>query len=122
MSRALAREKAGGADVLLHLVHVGPGQGLQGGEAGKQGGGDLVDPLVGTLGGQTHGEEQLVVLAVVQRADSLGIGLLEALYNGQHVLLCFHWYHLVGQYTTLCGKKRESFSLADNCISLENYI
>ena len=37
---SLGTEEAGGVDVLLHLGHIGAGQGLQGGEPGEEGGRD----------------------------------------------------------------------------------
>ena len=77
----LGPEKAGGVDVRLHLGHVGAGQVFQGRVAGEEGGRDLVHPLVGTLGGQTGGEEQLVVLAVVQRAQSVGVSRLQSFHD-----------------------------------------
>lgn len=47
---ALGPEKAAGVNVLAHLVNVRLSETLQGGEALIQGWGDLVYPLVGTLG------------------------------------------------------------------------
>ena len=76
-------------DVLLHLRHIRLGQRLQGGEPCKEGRRYLVDPLVGALRRQPHGEEQLVVLLIFQRADSLRVEPLELLHNGQHGLFLF---------------------------------
>ncbi len=101
----LGPEKASGVDVLFHLRHVGPGQVLQGGESGVQGGGDLVHPLVGALGRQTHGEQQLIVLFIIQGADSIGYKSLSA--DGQ-----WHLNHLIhlGQETS--GHSRPYYSTA----------
>ena len=71
----LGPEKAAGVDVALHLLHIRFGKALQGGEAGEEGGGDLVYPLVGALGGQAHGKEQLIILTVVQRAAGFRVFL-----------------------------------------------
>ena len=69
----LGPEEAGGMDIGFHLGGVGLGQRLQGGKAGKEGGSDHVDPLIGTLGGQTHGKEQLVGLGVLERTEPFGV-------------------------------------------------
>ena len=91
----LGPEKARGVDVLLHLRHVGPGQGLQCGEPGEEGGGHLIHPLVGALGGQTDGEQQLVVLAVVQRAHALRVQLFQRVYDGAHI---GRGSHMIGSF------------------------
>ena len=81
----LGPEKAGGMDVLLHLRNLRLRQGLQGGEAGVEGGGHLVHPLVGALGGQADGEKQLVVLAVLQGTDPVRVQGLQLLHNGADI-------------------------------------
>ena len=81
----LGTEKAGGVDVLLHLAHIGPGQGLQGGEAAEQGGGHLVDALIGALRGQPDREQQLIGLGVVQGTDPFRIEFFQLLYDGAHI-------------------------------------
>lgn len=90
MSRALARKKPVEWTISSTSGHIGVGQGLQGGEAAIESGGDLIDPLVGTLGGQPGGKEKLVILLVLQGADSVRIQGLERLYNGDDILLAFH--------------------------------
>ena len=85
----LGPEEAGGVDIVLHLRHVRPGQGLQGGEPGVKGGGDLVHPLVGTLGGQTHGKQQLIILFILQGTQAVGIEGFQLLHDGPHLLRCF---------------------------------
>ena len=71
----LGPEKAAGVNVALHLLHIRLGKALQRGKAGEEGGGDLVYPLVGALGGQAHGKEQLIILTVVQRAAGFRVFL-----------------------------------------------
>ena len=85
----LGPEKAGGVDIALHLRHVRPGQGLQGGEPGVKGGGDLIHPLVGTLGGQTHGKQQLIILFILQGTQAVGIEGFQLLHDGPYLLRCF---------------------------------
>ena len=50
------------------------GKGIQSGKPLEQGGGDHIDPLVGTLGGQTDRDQQLIVMLVFQRAHRIRIG------------------------------------------------
>ena len=69
----LGAPEAAGLDVGAYLVHVGAGEVLQRRVTGKEGGGDEVHPCVGALSRQTDGEQQLVVLAVVQRAGGVGV-------------------------------------------------
>ena len=102
----LGPEKAGGMDVLLHLSHIGPGQVLQGWEAGIQGGGDLVHPLVGALGRQTHGEQQLIVLFIVQGANPVGVERLQGVHNAPNRFICFHLIHLSGRDSAHDGRRR----------------
>ena len=82
----LGPEKAGGVDVLLHLGDLGVCQRLQGGEPGIQRRGHLVHPLVGTLGGQPDGKQELIVLFIVQGADAVRVEHLQLLYNGADIL------------------------------------
>jgi hypothetical protein len=69
----LGAPEAAGLDVGAYLVHVGAGEVLQGGVTGEEGGGDEVHPCIGALSRQPDGEQQLVVLAVVQRAGGVGV-------------------------------------------------
>ncbi len=103
---AFRPEKAAGVDVLAHLVNVRLGKALQGGEPRVQGGGDLVHPLVGALGGQAHGEQQLIVLLILQGAEGIGVQLLQRVHNGPHVGFCRHLSHLIGKDNTNFRKKR----------------
>ena len=94
----LGPEEAGGMYVLLHLGHVRLSQGLQGGEPGKQGGGDFVHPLVGALGRQAHGEQQLIVLLIFQGAQAVGVERFQRVDNAPDFLVGFHRLsHLTGQ-------------------------
>ena len=61
----LGSPESTGVDILPHLVHIGGGKGLQRGVTGKQRWRHQIHPRVGALGRQPHGEQQLVVLAVV---------------------------------------------------------
>ena len=113
----LAVVKAAGADELLHLLHRALCEGLQGGEPGVEGGGDLVHPFVGALGGQPHGEEQLIVLLVSQGADAVGVAPLQSLHDGADLLRRFHGHHLGGRgraprictYCIINGRKRRDY-------------
>ena len=71
-----AVKEPAGVDVLADFLGVGLREALQRGEPLKQGGGHLVHPLVGALGGQAHGEQQFVILFVLQRAERVGINAL----------------------------------------------
>ena len=112
----LGPEKAGGVDVRLHLGDIGLSQGFQGGETGKQGGSHHVYPLVGTLGRQADGKQQLVGLGIVEGADPLRIEDLELLHDGSGPLFLCHIEFLSMPYCrrsfaglcrvnkTLCGR------------------
>ena len=100
----LAVEKTAGADVLAHLCRIRLREALQRGEAGIEGGGHLVDPLVGALGGQAHREQQLIVFLILQRAQPVRIDALERLNDTVHCGLGFHIVHLMGQNTTVSVK------------------
>lgn len=76
-------------DVGLHVGRLCLRQGLQGGEAGEEGGGHLIDPLIGALGGEAGGKEQLIVLLVLQGTDAIGIQVFECLDNGVNILEFF---------------------------------
>ena len=93
-------------DVPLHLRHIGPSQILQGGKTGVQGWCDLVHPLVGALGRQTHGEQQLIVLFIVQRADPIGVERLQGVHDAPNRFLCFHLIHLSGRDSAHDGRRR----------------
>ena len=65
--------KSAGADEIFHIRNVRRRHGLQGRVGGKQGGGHQIHPGIGTLGGKPHGDHQLVILAVVQGANGVGV-------------------------------------------------
>ena len=69
--------EAAGLDVLLYLGHIRLGKGLQRGETLKERRGYLVHALVRALRGQADGEQQLIVLAVVERAHRGGVFFFE---------------------------------------------
>ena len=74
----LVLEEAAGVDVLLHLGDISLGKIVQSGETRKQGRGHLVNPLIGALGRQAHGNEKLVIMLIVQRAHGVRVGLLQS--------------------------------------------
>jgi len=74
----LGAPKAAGMDILAHLLHIGLSKCLKGRKAGEQGRGNQINPGVGTLGSQTNGEEQFIVLTVIQRALGAGIELFQS--------------------------------------------
>ena len=75
----LVAKKASGLHVGLHIarLHRGGRGGI--GEAGKQGRGHLVDPLIGALGRQHGGHQQFVGRAPIQGTGGLGIELAQPL-------------------------------------------
>ena len=83
--------EAAGVDILLHLFHIRLRKVPEGGEAGKKSGGDLVHPLVGALGGQTHGKKQLIVLSPVQRAVRQRVFLQQQPDNLVYLFLRSHF-------------------------------
>ena len=62
-----------GVDILLHLGDVGGSKIFQGGIAGKEGRGDLIDTLIRTLGGKANGEEELVGFGIIEGTVGLRI-------------------------------------------------
>ena len=86
----LGTPEAAGVDVLSHLIHVRLRKGLQRGVAGKKCRGHQIHPCVGTLGRQPHGKQQLIVLAIVQRALCVGIQGLQRRDDGGDLLFGFH--------------------------------
>lgn len=99
--------KSAGADQLLHPLDGGAGHGLQSGELCEQGRCHLIDPCVGTLGGQPHGDHQLVIFFVVQGALALRVALLQKVDDGLNFFLhnalpfCVFLH-----YTTPPGKRK----------------
>ena len=90
MSLALARKKPQEWMYGLHVGRLCLRQGLQGGEAGEEGGGHLIDPLIGALGGEAGGKEKLIVLLVLQGTDTIRVQVFECLDNGVNILGIFH--------------------------------
>ena len=82
--------EAAGADVFLDLSDVGAREALQRGETLKKGGRDLVDALVGALGGKAYGKEQLVVLSPIERARGLRIFLQQQAHDLAYLFGCSH--------------------------------
>ena len=74
--------KPAGAHIVFHIPDVRVCHGFQGGIGSEQGGGDLIDPGVGALGGEPDGDHQLIVLVILQSANRIGIALLQSLNNG----------------------------------------
>ena len=68
----LVPEEAGRADGLLELRPVGRGEGGGRRVLGEQGGRDLVDPLVGALGGQDRGHEDLERVPELEGRPAVG--------------------------------------------------
>jgi hypothetical protein len=81
--------KSAGVDVLLHVRDLRLRQGPERGIAGIERRGDLVDPLIRTLGGQPGGEQQLVILVVVQRTEIRRGRAPERLDDGNNILFRF---------------------------------
>ncbi len=86
----LGPEEAAGVNVFLHLMHIGLGEGFQSGEAGVERGGHLIDPLIGTLGGEPHGKKQLMGLGVLEGTDALRVGFFEFFHNEGGPVFLFH--------------------------------
>jgi hypothetical protein len=64
----LGAEKPGRANQALQLGGWNPGKVLGGAATGKESGRNLIDPLIGALGGQNGGDEELERVGVVQLA------------------------------------------------------
>jgi hypothetical protein len=65
--------EAAGVDILLHLGDVGGSKVFQGGIAGKEGRGDLIDALIRTLGGKANREEKLVGFGIIEGTVGLRV-------------------------------------------------
>ena len=86
----LGPPEAAGLDICTYLVHIGGGKGLQRGIAGKQRRRHQIDPRVGALRRQTHGEQQLIVLLIVQRTQRVRVQRLQRRDNGADLFLRLH--------------------------------
>ena len=82
--------KPAGTDIVLDLRDICIGKGVEGWEARKKRGRDFVDALVGTLGRQPHGDHQLIVLFVLQRADRVRVGVFQSGNDTADTFLQFH--------------------------------
>ena len=71
----LGAEEAGRADQALEFRGGDFRKVLGRPAAGKEGGGDFVDPFVGALGGKDRGHQELKRVGVVQLAMSVRVGL-----------------------------------------------
>ena len=87
-------EKAAGVHVFLHLLRIGLREGLECRKTREERGRDLIDALVGALGGQPHGEEQLVGLVIVERAARLRVFRQQQTDDLVDLFLCTHLYYL----------------------------
>ena len=86
----LGPPEAAGLDICTHLVRIGGGKGLQRGIAGKQRRRHQIDTRVGALRRQTHGEQQLIVLLIVQRTQRVRVHRLQRRDNGADLFLRLH--------------------------------
>ena len=86
----LGTEETAGVDTGLHILRLRCGQSLQRREPGKETGRDLVDPLVGALGRETGGKEQLVILLISKGADAVWIEAFQLLNDGADFIGCLH--------------------------------
>ena len=82
-------------DVGLHVGRLCLRQGLQGGEAGEEGGGHLIDPLIGALGGEAGGKEQLIVLLVLQGTDAIRVQFFQPVDDGACLFFGLHGVFLL---------------------------
>ncbi len=83
----LVPEKAGGLDHPLQLLPAGARQRPGVGVAAEQGRGHQVHARVGTLGRKDRRDQELVGVAVVQRAPGVGVEPLQPVENLGHAAL-----------------------------------
>lgn len=86
----LGSEKAAGVDVFLNFFNIGGGKGLKAGEAFKERGRDHIHPLIRALGGETDGEQQLIVLDIIQAALGQRVLFLESSNDFTNLFLSSH--------------------------------
>ena len=84
--------KSAGVNIFFHLFHVGFGKGFQRGKACKERRRDHVDAGIGALSRKPNGKQQLIILAVIQRADSFGILGQKPPDDFIDLFLCTHVY------------------------------
>lgn len=75
-------EEAGGLDELFDRSGVGFGEGVGSGELGEELGRDHVDADVCGLRGQDGGNGEFEGVAVIERADDVGVGLAKCVEDG----------------------------------------
>ena len=80
----LSVEKAAGVDVFTDFLWVSLGKALQRREAAVESRCHLIDPFVGALGRQTHGEEQFVIFFILQRTKRVWINPFQRFNNAAH--------------------------------------
>ena len=82
----LVAEEAGGFDELLDGGGVGGGEFLGGGELREEFGCGFVDADVGGLGGEDGCDGELEGVAMVERADDVGVGFAEGVEDGANAV------------------------------------
>ena len=82
--------EAAGADIVLYIFNGGRRHGFQGWIGCKQGRGHQIHPGIGALGRQPHGDHQLIVLFVLQRADRVWVGVFQSGNDTADTFLQFH--------------------------------
>ena len=82
--------KAAGMYIRLYLLRRGFGEGLQRRETGKQRRSHQIDPGVCTLGAEAHGDHQLIILFILQRAQRLGVFRLQGGENAGNLFARSH--------------------------------
>ena len=82
--------KAAGLDGFADLFIAGVGERLERREPCVQRGGDHVHARIGALGGEPHGEKQLIILLVLQRAQGVGVERLQRLNDTADSGFGFH--------------------------------
>ena len=86
----LGAEKAAGMDQFLYFGDVGFGKGLQRRKAGEERGGNLIHPFIRTLGGEPDGEQQFIILPVIQGTDGFRIFRQQTPDDFIDLFLCAH--------------------------------
>ena len=77
-------------DILLHLLHIGLCKGFESGEALEERRRDLIYALVGALGGEPHGKQQLVIFSPVKGAACLRVFLQQQPHDLLNLFGCPH--------------------------------
>ncbi len=87
--------QAAGTDNGLDGGQIRLGHGFRRGEGGEQLPADQVHPGVGTLSGEPHGEQQLIVLFILQGAEGVGVEALQRFHDPLDCGFACHDSHLV---------------------------